>query len=483
MCLPWIVRREVLAIDFLNTKQSSDILFSQQDKSDSPTAIFSSLAGTYRCLNDGTFSLEDCGTALSSVVGYSSQEIKDMFHNNLLELTLPEDRPEFLQKVAQQLTVGNDVELACRLYRKGGGVIWVLNKAHRVVSENGSEYLCGVITDITRSRGFYDNLQKKLDQLNIILAQTENIIFEWDLISDSIFFSDTWERIFGYAPITQNFGKNVSGAMSHLHPDDVPLLAQHLRVLQDGSNYQATDARIARADGRYLWCRFRATAIYDSVGTPVKLVGIIINIDDEKRETSALKKQAERDPLTKLLNKQAATVKIKQYLNSSPTGTGCVLMIIDLDHFKYVNDQYGHMAGDSVLIQCAKEIKHLFRPIDVVARIGGDEFLVLMKDISDRKLVEQRCSQLISAFRGILQPYLQAHTLSCSIGASFSPEHGTSYYDLFVAADRALYHAKALGKNQYAFYNSTIASLHPTQFPSAVNDQIDSNEYLDFLSE
>lgn len=470
-------------MDILSPKQFADTPFLKQDESFSPTGIFSSLAGTYRCHNDPFFSLEDYGTELSSVIGYSAEEIKNTFHNHLLELIPPEDRQEFLQKVAQQLASSDDVELACRLCRKDGRVIWALNKCRRVVSENGSEYLCGIITDITRCKGIYDDLQKRLDQFNILLAQTENIIFEWDLPSDSIFFSDTWERIFGYKPITQNFGKNVSASISHLHPDDVPLLFQHLRILKSGVNFQAIDARIARADGQYLWCRLRATAIYDDSGALSKLVGIIINIDDEKRETSALKKQAERDSLTKLLNKQTATEKITQYLNSFPNGANCVLMIIDLDHFKYVNDQYGHMAGDSVLTQCAKEIKSLFRPHDIVARIGGDEFLVLMKDISDRESVERRCSQLICAFRAILQPYLQAHTLSCSIGASFSPDHGTTYYDLFVAADRALYHAKDLGKNQYAFYSSAIASLHTQQVPSAVNDQIDSNEYLDSLSE
>ena len=158
-------------------------------------------------------------------------------------------------------------------------------------------------------------------------------------------------------------------------------------------------------------------------------------------------------------------------------------MIIDVDHFKHVNDQYGHMVGDSVLTRCAEEIRRLFRSVDIVARIGGDEFLVLMKDTSDRELVKARCSQLISAFRAILQPYLQAHTLSCSIGASFAPEHGTTYYDLFLAADRALYHAKGLGKNQYTFFSNDIASLPTHQFPSAVNAQIDSNDYPELLSD
>lgn len=440
-------------------------------------AVFSSFAGTYCCRLDDVFSLVEHGAALGSVLGYSAEEIDDRFHGCLLELILQEDRQEFLQKVKGQLAADDEVELACRMFRKDGTVIWALFKGRRMELRHKDACLCGIITDISRSKGVHDELSRRLDQQNIILAQTENIIFEWDLLSDTIFFSDTWERIFGYPPITQDLGKSVSDLASHLHPDDVPLLSQHISLLESGISYQATDARVARADGKYLWCRFRATAIRDREGRICKLVGIIINIDDEKRQTSALKNQAERDSLTKLLNKQTAHEKVVQYLNSAPESASCVLLIIDVDNFKHVNDQYGHMVGDSVLTKCAREIKRLFRPTDVVARIGGDEFLVLMKDADDRELVKSRCSQLISAFRSILQPYLQANTLSCSIGASFAPEHGTSYYDLFVAADRALYHAKGLGKNQYTFYNSDIAALPVHQFSSAVNAQIDSDDY------
>ena len=470
-------------MDDLRTMQSADTPFFKEDGAFCSAAIFASMAATFCCREDSLLTLEPSGTSLTSVLGYSADEVTYTFHNHLVELILPEDRPMFLEKLPQANASSTESEFACRFSHKDGRQIWALVKCRRITDSQGNGYFCGILTDISYSKAAQDDLKKHLDQLNIILSQTENIIFEWDLETDTIFFSDTWERIFGYPPLTKDFGKSVSGATTHLHPDDVPLLFHHLQVLKSGTSYQAVDARIARADGQYLWCRFRATAVRGSGGEVRKLVGIIINIDDEKRETSALKKQAERDSLTKLLNKQAAYEKATEYLSSSADGVNCVLMIIDLDHFKHVNDQYGHMVGDSVLTQCAKEIRRLFRPTDVVARIGGDEFLVLMKDIADRNLVQARCSQLISAFRNILRPYLQANSLSCSIGAAFAPDHGTTYFDLFVAADRALYHAKGLGKNQYTFYNSDIASLPVQQFASAVNAQIDSNDYPDFLSD
>ena len=117
-----------------------------------------------------------------------------------------------------------------------------------------------------------------------------------------------------------------------------------------------------------------------------------------------------------------------------------------------VNDRKGHLVGDEVLVQAAQTIKKLFRVQDVVGRIGGDEFLVLMKDISDQEIVRKRCEQLNEEFHEIYKEHLGENRLSCSIGVAFSPSHGDSYVELFHCADKALYEAKALGRDQYVFY-------------------------------
>lgn len=131
----------------------------------------------------------------------------------------------------------------------------------------------------------------------------------------------------------------------------------------------------------------------------------------------------------------------------------CALLIIDLDDFKQVNDSYGHMFGDAVLVQAAQTIKKLFRSKDIVGRIGGEEFMVLMKDITDSEIVNIRCNQLNTAFHDILCRQMTENPLSCSIGVSFAPAHGRSYFELFCCADQALYLAKDQGKDRYAFYD------------------------------
>ena len=130
-----------------------------------------------------------------------------------------------------------------------------------------------------------------------------------------------------------------------------------------------------------------------------------------------------------------------------------------------------------MLTQTAREIKKLFRNQDIVARIGGDEFLVLMRGVSDQKLVESRCQQLLNILQNVFQHQKHKLPMSCSIGVALSPEHGKSYYELFKRADQALYWAKDKGKNNFVFYNEAEEKLNFQKgIVSAVNNRIDSDE-------
>ena len=166
--------------------------------------------------------------------------------------------------------------------------------------------------DNSEAHSAYDAIREKMARYEIILAQTENVLFEWNMREDTITFSDTWERIFGFAPVERNVrGHLVHGAF--FHPDDVELLEERLANLEKGSHYEMVEVRIVMAEGRYIWCRFRATAIRDEDGNLEKICGIIINVDAEKQTSQALQERAERDALTKLLNKYAGRKQAEEY--------------------------------------------------------------------------------------------------------------------------------------------------------------------------
>ncbi len=162
-------------------------------------------------------------------------------------------------------------------------------------------------------------------------------------------------------------------------------------------------------------------------------------------ETTA---RASRDSLTMLYNAKTTRSLCEEYVLDCDEGFA--LMIVDVDGFKCINDSYGHSVGDKVLGGIAAIVKKLFRSGDVVGRIGGDEFLVLMKGVETRDIVERRSRQILEAFSEISLEGIPKGSLSCSVGVAFAAgDHTKKYDELFCIADRAMYAAKFNGGNQF----------------------------------
>ena len=131
--------------------------------------------------------------------------------------------------------------------------------------------------------------------------------------------------------------------------------------------------------GKYRWCRVRATTQFNDENEPVKAVGVILDIDKEKKRIQALTDMAQQDALTRLYNKNTAREKIQLRLDRRRDGERLAMMIIDLDNFKQVNDLHGHMFGDAVLAEAAFRLRELFGAWDIVSRFGGTNFLVFLQ--------------------------------------------------------------------------------------------------------
>ena len=128
------------------------------------------------------------------------------------------------------------------------------------------------------------------------------------------------------------------------------------------------------------------------------------------------------------------------------------MFIIDIDNFKTINDTQGHLFGDVVLLEIAKVIKEAFKVTDLIGRIGGDEFVVFLKDISSIKMIESKAKEVCSACRTLYTGSNQKQKISCSIGISLFPKHGVTYKSLVRTADEALYITKGFNKNDYTIY-------------------------------
>ena len=172
------------------------------------------------------------------------------------------------------------------------------------------------------------------------------------------------------------------------------------------------------------------------------------------RDRRRLMRKAEEDPLTGLLNKESTARSITDWLNEERCRGFQVLLMVDLDHFKEINDTYGHATGDLVLKKAAQILRSVFRETDIIGRVGGDEFMVFLKNVGNPEVVQRLMSTLNSRIRAVKVDDLPEETLSCSIGAAFYPQHGKDFTLLYENADRALYEAKRAGRNGHAVFES-----------------------------
>ena len=171
------------------------------------------------------------------------------------------------------------------------------------------------------------------------------------------------------------------------------------------------------------------------------------NIDSEKLKEQKLAEAAEMDRMTRLLNRETTMEHIQQTLVYEDESSHALFMI-DADNFKSLNDTMGHQTGDEFLINFATEIKNCFSENYIVGRVGGDEFFVLMKNVSELSDTTKKAEELLKASRKVCAKYPTVQ-LSASIGIGMYPDTGKTLQELYSRADNALYEAKRKGKNQF----------------------------------
>ena len=181
---------------------------------------------------------------------------------------------------------------------------------------------------------------------------------------------------------------------------------------------------------------------------------VILNIVGKIRsheENRDLADKADTDLLTDLNNKLATERKIKEYMEIHPNEQA-LMFVLDIDNFKKINDTMGHAFGDEVIRTLGHQIRGEFRVSDIIGRIGGDEFMIFLKNIKDDALVEQEANRVARFFANFQAGEYVKYSATASIGAAVYPRDANDFESLYKAADKALYKAKERGKNQLAFY-------------------------------
>lgn len=406
-------------------------------------------------LNDKNFTICRMYDGLSKMLGYSQEEIAQRFENQYVRLICEEDVGWVSEQLRGSLARETHYEIIYRARRKDGSLIWILEKGQLV--EKGcleESYYC-VLMDITDTILAQEALQISEERYRIVSEQSNDIIFEVNLLDSTLTHSPLFEKKFGYLPDITDFPQNIlSCAM--LHPDDLGLAHVAYKNLYLGEGRLQSELRVRKYDGSYLWCAIQMTTIFDVNHTPIKIIGKMMDIDDQKKEKERLIEKARRDLLTGLYNKMTTQALIKQTIASSQSSQQHALMVIDVDNFKGVNDSLGHQIGDAVLHEVALKLQRLFCGAEIVGRIGGDEFTVLLTDVPNFEVAEQKAQEVCKIFRSLSFGNRVSAMVSGSVGVSCYPRDGVTYTQLFKKADEALYYAKEHGRDCHCVYDTAL---------------------------
>lgn len=232
----------------------------------------------------------------------------------------------------------------------------------------------------------------------------------------------------------------------HVYPEDEAIFRQ--TQLDTGeAEFDNLTLRICKADGTPIWCNMSRTVLKDKYNHPISILGKIVDIDEDVKEKQMLEKRSRTDILTGLLNKQTFEAEVREYVEKYDS-KDCSFIFIDMDHFKEINDTFGHSVGDLVIKETAQKIQLLFANFDSVGRFGGDEFCVFVKGIPRETLVDRLQFAVAKLEKAYTYDGITV-TISASIGAVYCKKENVGYKTLMDAADDAAYQAKDNGRNTY----------------------------------
>ena len=280
-----------------------------------------------------------------------------------------------------------------------------------------------------------------------LLAEfSDTALFEYDRRKDILEFTNNARRILMLDEL------RISHVMGKKTRTDL-FLQEDRKVMEDmlrsrtGSwedNIQYAELRLKSISGEYHWFGCHYKTITSDTGTVVKVVGKLADISRQRSREQELREQAMRDVLTGIYNKAGERL-IDRMVKEK--GQGLFLML-DLNDFKSINDTMGHVAGDAILTELGRVLKGTCRENDIVARIGGDEFVMFLPGVFDRQTGKRKIGEIQESLRTVRISTWGIRGIKASIGAALCPEDGMDYGTLYKAADEAMYQAKEQSKNR-----------------------------------
>ncbi len=289
------------------------------------------------------------------------------------------------------------------------------------------------------------------------LVSTANAIFIADDNAKIVWANAAFMRLSGYAP-DEILGSTPSILKSG--KQDPGFYAQLWKSISSGNSWRGELVN-QRKDGSLYTADETITPLFDEHGKITHFIAIQHDITDQKRERERFRHLAYHDLLTDLPNRAHFFRDQQQaIMQARRSGRMLAILFIDLDKFKPVNDSLGHQIGDQLLSAVADRLRAAVRQADLLARVGGDEFAILLHDLPDSQVAIALAGKLVEALARPFVVHGQKIVVSASIGIAFYPGDGDDAQAVLAHADQAMYQAKCAGGNSFQVYDTSAESAH-----------------------
>ena len=338
-----------------------------------------------------------------------------------------------------------------------GRSIWVKSMGNTVWKNGHPIQRISVLQDITEQKKDESALRDSEIRWKLALESTGDGMWDWHLQSGTEYLSDQLLAMYGLSP--QGDSPHHSVLDGRTHPDDLLQLERDRTAHFEGKTpTYVNEHRVLCADGSWKWVLSRGMVITrDASGQPLRMIGTHTDITARKASEALVWRQAHLDTLTGLPNRRMLRERLEHEISKSlRDGRQLAVLFIDLDHFKEVNDTLGHDSGDLLLIEAANRIKAGVRESDTVARMGGDEFTVILTELHEVSSIERTLQSLLHTLSSVFQLGNEQVYVSASIGITIYPLDGKDVESLLKNADQALYAAKGAGRNQFSFFTPSL---------------------------
>lgn len=304
-------------------------------------------------------------------------------------------------------------------------------------------------------------LRKSKERYKLALEGANDGLWDWDIQNQEVYFSDRCCAILG---LEKNWWKSTDEKLKTYLKSIVSVRDQGRSILAlkrhfaGKTAYYACEQRVHAPDGEK-WIMTRGKALTDKTGQPVRMAGSIGDITERKKFETEITYLAYHDSLTRLANRVALHERLDHILEDCSSADCCgAVLFIDIDNFKFINDTYSHSYGDRLLINLSREFEKIAKGRGLVARMGGDEFVMLLENIKGQEEADLFAQKVVNLFATPLKVKDKSFQVTVSIGITLYPANGDTAGELLKNADLAMYRAKRQGKNQYLFFDQSIAN-------------------------